>query len=115
MGKKRRQDDDVVQTFTHELRYPATTVPQRLTSEMAKHHDDEHMSVVFSTYHSTDVISRAQHEHELPDFGLVVCDEAYRTTEATFGEDDEGNFVRVHDAGYLRAAKRRYMTATPRI
>ncbi|UVJ43484.1 DEAD/DEAH box helicase family protein [Pseudomonas sp. LS1212] len=115
VGKKRKQDDDVVQTFTHELRYPATTEPKRLASEMAKRHDDEHMSVVFSTYHSIDVISRAQHEHELPEFDLVVCDEAHRTTGATFGEDDESNFVKIHDADYIRSVKRLYMTATPRI
>lgn len=115
VGKKRKQDDDVVQTFTHELRYPATTEPKRLASEMVKRHDDQHMSVVFSTYHSIDVISRAQHENDLAEFDLVVCDEAHRTTGATFGEDDESNFVRIHDADYLRAVKRLYMTATPRI
>lgn len=115
VGKKRKQDDDVVQTFTHELRYPATTEPKRLASEMAKRHDDQHMSVVFSTYHSIDVISRAQHEYNLAEFDLVICDEAHRTTGATFGEDDESNFVRIHDADYIRAAKRLYMTATPRI
>ncbi|SEK58224.1 DEAD/DEAH box helicase family protein [Pseudomonas agarici] len=115
VGKKRKQEDDVVQTFTHELRYPATTEPQRLASEMAKRHDDQHMSVVFSTYHSIDVISRAQLEHSLADFDLVICDEAHRTTGATFGEDDESSFVRIHDADYIRAAKRLYMTATPRI
>jgi predicted helicase len=27
VGKKRKKDDDLVQTFTHELRYPATTQP----------------------------------------------------------------------------------------
>lgn len=115
VGKKRHKDDDTVQTFTHELRYPATTQPARLASEMAKRHDAAHMSVVFSTYHSIDVISRAQHEHGLADFDLIVCDEAHRTTGATFGDDDESNFVKVHDAAFIRSQKRLYMTATPRI
>lgn len=115
VGKKRQKDDDTVQTFTHELRYPATTQPGRLASEMAKRHDAAHMSVVFSTYHSIDVISRAQHEHGLADFDLIVCDEAHRTTGATFGDDDESNFVKVHDAAFIRSDKRLYMTATPRI
>ena len=115
VGKKRQKDDDSVQTFTHELRYPATTEPARLATEMAKRHDDAHMSVVFSTYHSIDVISRAQHGHGLADFDLIVCDEAHRTTGATFGDDDESNFVKVHDAAFIRSAKRLYMTATPRI
>lgn len=115
VGKKRQKDDDSVQTFTHELRYPATTEPSRLAAEMAKRHDTAHMSVVFSTYHSIDVISRAQKEHGLADFDLIVCDEAHRTTGATFGDDDESNFVKVHDAAFIRSAKRLYMTATPRI
>ena len=115
VGKKRQKDDDTVQTFTHELRYPATTQPARLASEMAKRHDAAHMSVVFSTYHSIDVISRAQHDHGLADFDLIVCDEAHRTTGATFGDDDESNFVKVHDAAFIRSDKRLYMTATPRI
>ncbi|POF41201.1 damage-inducible protein [Pseudomonas laurylsulfativorans] len=115
VGKKRKVEDDAVQVFTHELRYPATTKADRLAAEMPKRHDAEHMSVVFSTYHSIDVISRAQHEHGLPAFDLVICDEAHRTTGATFGEDDESTFVRIHDADYIRAAKRLYMTATPRI
>ena len=95
VGKKRRKDDDTVQTFTHELRYPATTKADRLAAEMLKRHDAEHMSVVFGTYHSIDVISRAQTDHGLGHFDLVVCDEAHRTTGATFGDDDESNFVKV--------------------
>lgn len=116
VGKKRKKEDDMVQTFVHELRYPATTEPARLAAEMAKRHDASHMSVVFSTYHSIDVISRAQKEFGLPEFDLIVCDEAHRTTGATFEDDErESTFVRVHDADYIRAAKRMYMTATPRI
>lgn len=115
VGKKRKADEDTVQVFTHELRYPATTKADRLAAEMLKRHDAEHMSVVFSTYHSIDVISRAQHDYELAAFDLVICDEAHRTTGATFDDDDESTFVRIHDADYIRAAKRLYMTATPRI
>ncbi len=115
VGKKRKADEDTVQVFTHELRYPATTKADRLAAEMLKRHDAEHMSVVFSTYHSIDVISRAQHDFDLAAFDLVICDEAHRTTGATFDDDDESTFVRIHDADYIRAAKRLYMTATPRI
>jgi predicted helicase len=73
------------------------------------------MDVVFSTYHSIDVISDAQKKHGLAEFDLVICDEAHRTTGATFEGDDESHFVKVHDAGFIRSAKRLYMTATPRI
>ncbi len=115
VGKKRKKDDDIVQTFTHELRYPASTNAARLAEEMTKRHDQHHMSVVFSTYHSIEVISTAQKLHNLADFDLIICDEAHRTTGATFDEDDESNFVKVHDADFIKAAKRLYMTATPRI
>lgn len=115
VGKKRKKDDDTVQTFTHELRYPATTEPAKLAKEIEKRSDTQHMSVVFSTYHSIDVISKAQKEHGLADFDLIICDEAHRTTGATFDSQDESAFVRVHDNSYIRAVKRIYMTATPRI
>ncbi len=115
VGKKRTKDDDVVQTFAHELQYPATTEAARLADECVRQHDAEHMTVVFATYHSIEVVHAAQREHRLPDFDLVICDEAHRTTGATFGDEDESAFVRVHDAAYIRGAKRLYMTATPRI
>jgi predicted helicase len=115
VGKKRSKDDDIVETFAHELRYPATTDAKRLAHELKKRHDARHMSVIFSTYHSLDVISRAQHLYDLPDIDLVICDEAHRTTGATFESEDESNFVKIHDNEFIKAAKRLYMTATPRI
>jgi predicted helicase len=84
VGNKRKKDDDIVQTFAHELRYPATTNPERLAVEMGKRHDSQHMSVVFSTYHSIERISEAQQQHGLAAFDLIICDEAHRTTGATF-------------------------------
>lgn len=114
VGKKRNEEDPL-QTFTHELRYPATTEANRLALEMQKRHDDEHMSVVFSTYHSIDVISKAQKEYGLADFDLIVCDEAHRTTGATFDDEEESNFVKVHEPDFIKGIKRLYMTATPRI
>jgi len=115
IGKKRKTDDDIVQTFMHELRYPATTNAESLAREMDKRHDATHMSVVFSTYHSIAVISEAQHEYGLGDFDLIICDEAHRTTGATFEDEEESKFVKVHDNDFLKASKRLYMTATPRI
>jgi predicted helicase len=115
IGKKRKKDEDIVQTFMHELRYPATTNAESLSKEMNKRHDETHMSVVFSTYHSIAVISEAQHKYNLDDFDLIICDEAHRTTGVTFEGDEESKFVRVHDNEFLHATKRLYMTATPRI
>lgn len=116
VGKKKgRKEDDAVQTFAHELRYPATTDAKRLAQGVAVRSDADHMTVVFSTYHSIEVIHDAQANHGLGDFDLIVCDEAHRTTGAVFDGEDESAFVRVHDSAYIRAAKRLYMTATPRI
>lgn len=115
VGKKRKKDDDSVQTLVHELRYPATTDAKRLAGEMARRHDANHMSVVFSTYHSIDVVSRAQNDFNLADFDIIICDEAHRTTGASFGDEDESHFQKIHDAPYVHGKKRLYMTATPRI
>jgi predicted helicase len=115
VGKKRNKKDDKVELFVHELRYPATTNAARLAEEFIKSHENDHMSVVFSTYHSIEVISQAQHQFNLPDFDLIICDEAHRTTGATFVGEDESNFVKVHDNDKIRGHKRLYMTATPRI
>ena len=74
------------------------------------------MTVVFSTYQSIDVISKAQGKMgENFVFDMIVCDEAHRTTGATLAGAEESNFVKVHDDGFLRAKKRMYMTATPRL
>ena len=115
VGKKRKKDDDVVNTFAHELRFPATTNAVSLAREMSKRHDNDHMSVVFSTYHSIQVLSEAQQQHGLDEFDLIICDEAHRTTGATFEGKEESAFVKVHDNSFLKATKRLYMTATPRI
>jgi len=115
VGKHRRPNDDTVHTYTHELRYPATTDASRLAVEMRNRHDRHHMSVVFSTYHSIAVVSAAQQQHGLAEFDLIICDEAHRTTGATFENEPDSNFTRVHDGDYLRGRKRLYMTATPRI
>ncbi|GAN94518.1 DNA helicase restriction enzyme type III R subunit [Gluconobacter thailandicus F149-1 = NBRC 100600] len=116
VGKKKASQDDEIKVKVHELRYPATTNPERLASEYQKRHDATHMTVVFSTYHSIDVISQAQKEFGFPEFDLIVCDEAHRTTGVTFGgEENDSAFVRVHNQTYLQGQKRLYMTATPRI
>ncbi|MEM7432774.1 MAG: type ISP restriction/modification enzyme [Pseudomonadota bacterium] len=115
VGKKREVHKDIVETFVHELRYPATTNAERLADALSKRHDSRHMSVVFSTYQSIEVVQKSQHEFAVSEFDLIICDEAHRTTGATFESDTESAFVRVHDQEFIRAKKRLYMTATPRI
>ncbi|WP_461516621.1 DEAD/DEAH box helicase [Porticoccus sp.] len=115
VGKKKRDNDDDVKVYMHELRYPATTKPSTLAAEFIKRHDDQHMSVVFSTYHSIEVISEAQKQFDLEPFDLIICDEAHRTTGSTWAGEDESHFVKVHDGDFIKSTKRLYMTATPRI
>lgn len=115
VGKKRKIDDEVVTTFLHELRYPATTDSKKLALEVSRAQSNEYMTVVYSTYHSIEVISKAQLEHGMAEFDLIICDEAHRTTGASFEGEDESAFVRVHDATFIHAKRRLYMTATPRI
>lgn len=107
IGKK--QEDISV----HDLQYPATTNPERL-AQKARSQSKDHMTVVFSTYQSIQVVAEAQKEG-LGEFDLVICDEAHRTTGVTLADGDESNFVRIHDADYIKGRKRLYMTATPRI
>lgn len=72
------------------------------------------LHVVFSTYQSLPAVHDAQ-QHGLDEFDLVICDEAHRTTGVTLHNEDSSNFVKIHDADYIKAAKRLYMTATPRL
>ena len=111
---KRKNGDDLADINIHDLAYPATTNAKLLAAKIAHPHDGE-MTVIFSTYQSIQVISDAQKLHGLPTFDLIICDEAHRTTGATLAGDDESNFVKIHDQGFIAGNKRVYMTATPRI
>lgn len=116
VGKKKNATAiDAVTTLQHELQYPATTDAQKLADNVEKHHDDDHMTVVFSTYHSIQTVSDAQNDHQMHEFDLIICDEAHRTTGSTHDSEDDSNFVKIHDAGFILGKKRLYMTATPRI
>lgn len=107
----RRDNEDV---SAHDLGYPATTNPNKLIERFNSTSDDLPISVVFSTYQSIDVIHQAQ-DLGLPEFDLVICDEAHRTTGISQPGSDDSAFVRVHNESFLEAKKRLYMTATPRI
>ncbi|AUR06713.1 DEAD/DEAH box helicase [Phaeobacter inhibens] len=109
-----RKDADSLDLNIHDLAFPATTDGAKLASQVASA-PSERMTVVFSTYHSIDVLTRAQRDHNLPEFDLVICDEAHRTTGVTLKDEDESTFVRIHDNEFVKAKKRLYMTATPRV
>ena len=98
-----------------ELEIPVTTDPQKI-SEALGETDEDAMTVVFCTYHSLLIVESAQ-EQGAPAFDLVLCDEAHRTTgiEEVGEETETSPFVLVHNADRIRAKKRLYMTATPRL
>ena len=98
-----------------ELEIPVTTDPQKI-SEALGETDEDAMTVVFCTYHSLPIVETAQ-DQGAPAFDLVLCDEAHRTTgiEQSDEETETSPFVLVHDCERLRAKKRLYMTATPRL
>lgn len=108
---KRTASEDI---GPYDLAFPASTDPAKLVERVAASRDDLARTVIFSTYQSIGVIAEAQ-QAGLGEFDLIICDEAHRTTGVVLADEDESNFVRVHDQGFLRAKKRLYMTATPRI
>ena len=105
---------DQIQLKLSDLAFPATTKSDQIADNVAKA-DKSKMTVIFSTYQSLEVISRAQHQYGLPEFDLILCDEAHRTTGATLVDADESNFVKIHDNQHVAGKKRLYMTATPRV
>lgn len=114
VGKRTRDADDVAEVDLHDLDYPATTNAAKLASRSSYPAQDR-MTVVFSTYQSIQVISDAQKLYNFPEFDLIICDEAHRTTGATFADQDESNFVKIHNQEFIAGKKRIYMTATPRV
>ncbi|RYZ93329.1 MAG: DEAD/DEAH box helicase [Proteobacteria bacterium] len=98
----------------HDLAIPATTDTAALLKGYERAISEKQTVVVFSTYQSIDVISKAQ-KKGLPEFDIVICDEAHRTTGVTLANEDESHFVKIHNNKVIKAAKRLYMTATPRI
>lgn len=110
VGRLRSTEDFNV----HDVPIPVTTDPTKLLDVMSYRKRAKGLTVVFSTYQSLPTVAQAQ-ALGLDNFGLVICDEAHRTTGVTLAGEDESHFVRIHDDDYLRANRRLYMTATPRI
>ena len=105
-----RNDEDA---SLQELEIPVTTDPKAISQALRGASLDA-MTVVFCTYHSLGIVEDAQ-DDGAPAFDIVLCDEAHRTTGVERPGDRTSPFVLVHDAQRIRAAKRLYMTATPRL
>ena len=98
-SKASRQEDAIPMTLAS-FEYPATTDSKRLMEHYAasRRRNPDGLVVVFSTYQSIDVIHQAQ-EMGLPEFDLVVCDEAHRTTGSALpgvSKKDASAFMKVY-------------------
>lgn len=120
ISKTRKQNEDSDTTSTVDLALPASTNTAEILNQFNHHSSkgNEGMTVVFSTYQSIAVIAAAQKEllkNGYPEFDLIICDEAHRTTGVSLAGEDESAFTKVHDNNFIQAKKRVYMTATPRL
>ena len=104
VGVNKRDSEEV---SVNELSVPPTTDYKQLKNQL-KCLSKSAMNVIFSTYHSIDVVSKALGGKSID---IVFCDEAHRTT----GLEDESYFTKIHDDRNIAAKKRIYMTATPKM
>lgn len=117
-SKKSTNDDNVISVV--DLALPATTDTDKIVNQLKKIKDKKGMKVVFSTYQSIDVIAGAQkkileQDKNFGEFDLIICDEAHRTTGVALSNEEESNFIKVHNNEFIKSKKRLYMTATPRL
>ena len=114
VGRRKRRNDDRIDLDVLDLSFPAMTDAGKLAERVSKEASGQ-MTVIFATYHSLPVVGVAQQEHGLPDFDLAICDEAHRTAGAQVEGEEDSHFVQIHDQNQIRAHRRLYMTATPKV
>lgn len=120
ISKKKSKNEDSDGFSVVDLALPASTNTKEILNQFnhIKHNGKSGMTVVFSTYQSIEVIASAQKEilkNGFNEFDLIICDEAHRTTGVSLAGEDESAFTKVHDNDFIKAKKRLYMTATPRL
>ena len=123
VSKSKKQNEDNDSFSVVDLALPASTNERDIIKQFRQIKNTKSktgMTVVFSTYQSIEVIARSQkallkEDDSYGEFDLIICDEAHRTTGVTLANEDESAFTKVHDNTFLKAKKRLYMTATPRL
>ncbi len=100
----RGESDDIMVT---EMICDVTTNPEIISNHMK----GIGINVLFCTYQSLVNVSKAQLEGGAPSFDMMIADEAHRTT----GVERDNGFHMLHDDSKIKAEKRLYMTATPRV
>jgi len=120
--KNRKKLEDIDTSSVIDLAFPASTNVDNILHQFKglEAKSNTGLTVVFSTYQSIEVIAKAQKalEKDNPkyaEFDLIICDEAHRTTGVSLAEEDESAFTKVHNNDFIKAKKRLYMTATPRL
>jgi predicted helicase len=120
-GRKKTEIDDddenniIDTTNWHKLSllsYSATTTAHDLIKNLR--FEPNKLNIIFSTYQSLDVLIEV-HELGLTEFELIICDEAHRTAGVRRKGAEESVFKKVHYNEHIKAKKRLYMTATPKI
>ncbi|GAA6975004.1 DEAD/DEAH box helicase family protein [Helicobacter pylori] len=116
-GKKNKNDDDTDDINFSELPNKPSTRPEDILSVHKKAQKENKRFIIFSTYQSALRIKEAQ-EMGLDEINLVICDEAHRTVGAMYSSnerDDKNAFTLCHSDEHIKAKKRLYMTATPKV
>ncbi len=115
VGKSKDEDNDDIK-FS-ELPIKASTRLEDILSVHLKAQKENKRFIIFSTYQSALRIKEAQ-EAGLNEIDLIICDEAHRTVGAMYssnGRDDKNAFTLCHSDEHIKAKKRLYMTATPKV
>ncbi|GAA7272158.1 hypothetical protein HpBGD94_10640 [Helicobacter pylori] len=114
-GKKNKSDDDDI-NFS-ELPLKPSTHLEDILSVHEKAQKENKRLIIFSTYQSALRIQEAQ-RMGLGGIDLIICDEAHRTVGAMYSSnerDDKNAFTLCHSDANIKAKKRLYMTATPKV
>ncbi len=115
VGKSKDEDNDDIK-FS-ELPLKPSTRLEDILSVYEKAQKENKRFIIFSTYQSAPRIKEAQ-EAGLNGIDLIICDEAHRTVGAMYSSnerDDKNAFTLCHSDENIKAKKRLYMTATPKV
>ncbi|GHS00902.1 helicase [Helicobacter pylori] len=115
--RKNKNDDDTDDINFSELPNKPSTRLEDILSVCEKAQKENKRFIIFSTYQSALRIKEAQ-EVGLGEIDLIICDEAHRTVGAMYSSnerDDKNAFTLYHSDGNIKAKKRLYMTATPKV
>ncbi len=116
-GKKNKNDDGIDDINFSELPLKPSTRLEDILSVHEKAQKENKRFIIFSTYQSALRIKEAQ-EAGLGGIDLIICDEAHRTVGAMYSSnerDDKNAFTLCHSDENIKAKKRLYMTATPKV